>query len=88
MLFIIYINDFSQANSIHRFIIYVDYTIVFSIFTTFSSFTNELPNIFEWLNITELSLNKTKSTYMIGYALSKCRYQFKYKLLYYGMGML
>ena len=50
LLFIIYTNDFSQANSIFRFIIYVDYTTLFSIFTSFSSFTTELPNVFEWLN--------------------------------------
>ena len=72
LLFIIYIyiNDFSQASSIFKFLIYADDTTLFS---NLSSFVNnietkesliintDLSNVIEWLNINKLSLNKYKS---------------------------
>ena len=67
LLFIIYIyiNDFSQASSIFKFIIYADDTTRFSnlayfgnnIETKESLINAELSNVIEWLNINKLSLN-------------------------------
>ena len=69
-LFIIYINDFSQASQIFNFISYADDTTLLS---TMSNLTNahnddadalineELYKINEWLEINKLSLNVTKS---------------------------
>ena len=70
VLFIIYINDFSQASQIFNFISYADDTTFLS---TMSNFTNahnddadilineELYKINEWLEINKLSLNVTNS---------------------------
>ena len=68
-----YINDFSQASSIFKFIMYADDTTLFSILAYFgnnietkeSVIKAELSNVIEWLNINKLSLNKSKSKYMI-----------------------
>ena len=74
ILFIIYINDFSQASQIFNFISYADDTTLLS---TMSNFTNahnydadilineELYKINEWLEINKLSLNVTKSKFMV-----------------------
>ena len=72
LLFIIYINDFSESTKKFDFIIYADDTTLSS--TTINSFNNaqsnvdtqtlindELSKIIEWLNINKLSLNKNKS---------------------------
>ena len=69
LLFIIYINDFSEASSIFKFIMYADDTTLFSnlayfgnnIETKESLINAELSNVIEWLNINKLSLNKSKS---------------------------
>ena len=75
LLFTIYINDFSQASQMFNFIIYADDTTLFSTIETFrdsvqnksteSVINEELLKIVEWLNINKLSLNKSKSKYMI-----------------------
>ena len=77
----IYINDFSQASSIFKFIMYADDTILFNTLTSFRYNTQdntiefvinaELSKVVEWLNTNKLSLNKTKSKYMILYVPSK-----------------
>ena len=81
LLLIININDFSQASSKLKFIMYADDTTLFSTLTSFSdntqdntieSFINaDLSKVVEWLNINKLSLNKTKSKHMIFYVPSK-----------------
>ena len=72
LLFIIYINHFSQASSIFKFIMYADDTTLFSnlayfgnnIETKESLINAELSNVIDWQNINKLSLNKIKSKYM------------------------
>ena len=81
LLFIIYINDFSQASSIFKFIMYADDTTLFSTLTSFRDNTQdntiesvinaELSKVVEWLKINKLSLNKAKSKYMIFHVPSK-----------------
>ena len=81
LLFIIYINYFSQASSIFKFIMYADDTTLFSTLTSFRDNTQdntiesvinaELSKVVEWLNINKLSLNKAKSKYMIFHVPSK-----------------
>ena len=73
LLFIIYINDFSQASNIFKFIMYADDTTLFSNLKSFGNniqtkeylINAELSNVIEWLHINKLSLNKSKSKYMI-----------------------
>ena len=74
VLFIIYINDFSQASQVFNFISYADDTVLFS---TLSNLTNpqntdpdfltnaELFKINEWLEINKLSLNTANTKYML-----------------------
>ena len=79
LLFIIYINDFSQASSIFNFIMYADDTTLFSNLKSFGNkiqtkeylINSELSNVIEWLNINKLSLNKSKSKYMIFHVPNK-----------------
>ena len=79
LLFIIYINDFSQASSIFNFILYADDTTLFSNLKSFGNkiqtkeylINAELSNVIEWLNINKLSLNKSKSKYMIFHVPNK-----------------
>ena len=64
-LFIIYINDFSQASSIFKFRIYADDTTLFSNLAYFGNnietkeylINAELSNVIEGLHINKLSLN-------------------------------
>ncbi len=66
LLFIIYINDFSQASSVFKFIMYEDDTTLFSNLKSFGNniqtreylINAELSNVREWLDINKLSLNK------------------------------
>ena len=81
LIFIIYINDFSQPSSIFKFIMYADDTTLFSTLTSFRDITQdntieylinaELSKVVEWLNINKVSLNKAKSKYMIFHVPSK-----------------
>ena len=75
LLFIIYINDFAEASRMFNFIMYADDTTLTSSINTFNGNTNddnvetslnaELLKINEWLQINKLSLNISKSKYMI-----------------------
>ena len=75
LLFIIYINDLAEASDMFNFIMYADDTTLTSTISTFSDNTNndnveatlnaELLKINEWLQINKLSLNISKSKYMI-----------------------
>ena len=79
LLFIIYINDFSEASSIFNCIMYADDTTLLSSLASFGNdvetkeyFINaELSNVIEWLNINKLSQNKSKSKYMIFHVPNK-----------------
>ena len=79
LLFIIYINDFSQASNIFKFIMYADDTTLFSNLKSFGNniqtkeylINAELSNVIEWLHINKLSLNKSKSKYMIFHVPNK-----------------
>ena len=79
LLFIIYINDFSQARSVFKFIMYADDTTLFSNLKYFGNnvqtreylINAELSNVREWLDINKLSLNKSKSKYMIFHVPNK-----------------
>ena len=75
LLFIIYINDLSQASNIFKFIMYADDTTLFSNLKSFEPkeylINAELSNVIEWLNINKLSLNKSKSKYMIFHVPNK-----------------
>ena len=75
LLFIIYINDFSQASNVFKFITYADDTSLVSTLGSFTNGTNnpntehminiELHNIAEWLKLNKLTLNINKTKYMI-----------------------
>ncbi len=74
LLFIIYINDFARASAIVDFICYADDTTLFSTLNKFINAQNTNPNIIintelakinEWLEINKLSLNVTKSKFMV-----------------------
>ena len=76
LLFIIYINDLPEASNIFKFIMYADDTTLFSPCKYFNSTTREnndigeninkeLIKISEWLKINRLSLNATKSKFMM-----------------------
>ena len=83
ILFIIYINDFSQASQIVNFISYADDTTLLSTMSNFTKAHNddadilideELYKINEWLEINKLSLNVTKSKFM-GFHMPKKKIQ-------------
>ena len=74
LLFIIYINDFARASAIFDFICYSDDTTLFSTLNKFINAQNINPDIIintelaknnEWLEINKLSLNVTKSKFMV-----------------------
>ena len=74
-----YINDFSQASNIFKFIMYADDTTLFSNLKYFGNniqtkeylINADLSNVIEWLIINKLSLNKYKSKYMIFHVSNK-----------------
>ena len=73
ILFIIYLNDFSQCSNKFDFIMYADATTLSSTVNSFSDnnfsadtvISEELSKVIEWLKINKLSLNKNKSKYKI-----------------------
>ena len=75
LFFIVYINDFSQASTVFKFITYADDTSLVSTLGSFTNGTNnpntehmintELHNIAEWLELNKLTLNINKTKYMI-----------------------
>ena len=76
LLFIIYINDFSQASQLFNFVMYADDTTLSTSLNSLSetildnksteTITNEeVCTINEWLNINKLLLNKSKTKYMV-----------------------
>ena len=78
LLFIIYINDFSQASQLFNFVMYADdttlstslYSLSETIFDNKSIETiinEEFCKIYEWLNTNKLLLNKSKTKCMVFY---------------------
>ena len=73
LLFIIYINDFAQANKMFNCLIYADDTTLSSTLNNDNIhdqnletlINKELIKISEWLKINKLSLNVVKSKYII-----------------------
>ena len=82
LLFIIYINDFVRASDFFDFICYADDTTLFSTLNKFVNAQNinpdtiinmELAKINEWLEINKLSLNVTKTKFMVFHTQQKHR---------------
>ena len=79
LLFIIYINDFSQASNMFNFVMYADDTTLTSTVSNFRNNSNpvetsinaELLKINDWLQINKLSLNIAKSKFMIFQKIDK-----------------
>ena len=80
LLFLIYMNDISNSSNLFKFILFADDTNLFSIIEyTLPTHTsnvnellnNELANIYEWLTVNRLSLNLTKTKYMIFHPIQK-----------------
>ena len=80
LLFLIYMNDISNSSNLFKFILFADDTNLFStIEYTLPTHTsnvnellnNELANIYEWLTVNRLSLNLTKTKYMIFHPIQK-----------------
>ena len=81
VLFIIYINDFSQASKVFNFISYADDTVLFSTLSNLTNPQNTDPDfltdaelfikINEWLEINKLSLNTARNKYMLFHAYQK-----------------
>ncbi|KAK2185482.1 hypothetical protein NP493_234g00018 [Ridgeia piscesae] len=76
LLFIIYINDFSQASQLFNFVMFADDTTLSTSLNSLSKTTldnkrtetiinEELSKINELLNINKLLLNKSKTKYMV-----------------------
>ena len=74
LLFLIYMNDMTQASSIFKFILYADDTTLFSALDYLPSLdipasseliNKELARVGEWLIINRLSINITKTKYML-----------------------
>ncbi|MBY0580860.1 MAG: reverse transcriptase family protein [Rickettsiales bacterium] len=69
LLFLIYINDIYLSSSILNFNLFADDTQVFythsNIKSIFITMNRELDNLNEWLKANKLSLNKTKSKYIL-----------------------
>ena len=82
LLFIIYIYDFTRASSIFDFICYADDTTLFSTLNNLVNAQNINPDIIinkklakinEWLEINKLSLNVTKTKFMVFHTQHKHR---------------
>ena len=73
LLFIIYVNDLPNASELLESILFADDTSLFSSFATFTlnsmidikKINTELDHVFSWLCANKLSLNVSKTKYMI-----------------------
>ena len=78
LLFILYINDISNVSKVLFFLIFADDANVFITGTNIDELMNimneELLKPVEWLNINKLSLNVSKTSFMIFRTKHKKRY--------------
>ena len=88
LLFIIYINDISEASKLFNFIIYADDTALNSTLNVFKfngqfseNINTELSKINDWLRANKLSLNATKTKLMIFHKPPKKLNDLFYKLM-------
>ena len=72
LLFIIYVNDITTSSNIFKFIMYADDTTLFTTINCFENnehpnqyINNELSKISEWLIVNKLSLNASKTKFMV-----------------------
>ena len=72
LLFIIYVNDITASSNIFKFIMYADDTTLFTTINCFENnehpnqyINNELSKINEWLIVNKLSLNVSKTKFMV-----------------------
>ena len=69
LFFLIYINDIQSASSLFRFIKYADDTALFCTFVynncKISDINSNLQDVYQWLCINKLSINITKTKFMI-----------------------
>ena len=74
LFFLIYMNDFDRSTNVFKFIMYADDTTLFATLSStstreVSNFENciniELSNVNDWLKVNKLSLNASKTKYMI-----------------------
>ena len=69
LLFLIYINDMSNTSNLLYFLLFADDTNIFlggkNIENIIDLLNNELVKISEWLNVNRLSLNISKTHYVI-----------------------
>ena len=76
LLFLIYVNDMSNASQLLLTLLFADDTNVFTIGKDvrqlIAIINNKLTKIVEWLNVNKLSLNVKKTHYMI-FSLSRNR---------------
>ena len=72
LLFIIYVNDITASSNIFKLIMYADDTTLFTTINCFENnehpnqyINNELSKISEWLIVNKLSLNASKTKFMV-----------------------
>ena len=72
LLFIIYVNDITASSNIFKFLMYADDTTLFTTIKCFENNENtnqyindELSKINEWLIVNKLSLNASKTKFMV-----------------------
>ena len=72
LLFIIYVNDITASSNIFKFLMYADDTTLFTTINCFGNNENtnqyindELSKINEWLIVNKLSLNASKTKFMV-----------------------
>ena len=82
LLFLIYINDISNASHLFQFISYADDSTLFNSLKSFGTHTSkkineELNNVCDWLKVNRLSLNADKTNFMIFHKRKKTHYYSK-----------
>ena len=82
LLFIIYVNDISASNNIFKFLMCADDTTLFTTINCFENNENpnqyindELSKISEWLIVNKLSLNASKTKFMV-FSMPKKKLEF------------
>ena len=78
LLFLIYINDFTESSNIFKFVMFADDTCLFlskkDLNNLQATLENELPKVSDWLVANKLSLNVKKTNFII-YKTKKTTYK-------------